>query len=229
MPPEENQNPNPEITEPVTPDADPPDGSAPEGGGDAPSPGQFVTRSAHTRLLNDHKATKAELDRIKRTAAEENERRLREANDYKSLYENEKREKDEERQAREALNSAIVIEKKYNAVRSIALKAGLINTAEKDLELLDLSDVTVEKSETGSWSISGADEYVKNLKVIRPHWFGKGPTTVNTNAPKISSDPSSINPKKLLELSKKAKETGDYTEYKAANEAYQRAQNGRRL
>lgn len=72
-------------------------------------------------------------------------------------------------------------EKKKDAVRASALRAGLRKEAENDLDLVDMDGVEVEKTDQGRVIVHHADDVVENLKQTRPHWFSSKETPrVNT-------------------------------------------------
>ena len=84
------------------------------------------------------------------------------------------------------LEQGMIFDKKYSAVREIALRSGLRNEALRDLELVSLEDVEIEVTSTGRVNVLNADKAVERLKSSRPHWFGRrGKCNVNANEPEV--------------------------------------------
>ena len=101
---------------------------------------------------------------------------------------------------------------KYNEVRSAALKMGLRSEAEDDLSLLDLSDVTVEKTDQGRVIVHNAAEKAEWLKSNKPHWF-KEAKAANINSGGAGNSgvvPSELTDSYMMELERK-----DFAKYKS--------------
>lgn len=162
------------------------------------------------------------------------EESLRKTNDWKTLAERYKTEAEEKEKRINGLQTNLILDRKFQAVRDACVKLGLRPESVDDLEGRDMSDVEVETTSTGRINVLGADEFAKNLKVLKPHWFGGGAAPVNTRTPALNGgnkgggggdrwdfDPSAPDAvQKLVQLSHKASQSRDYREYEAADKAY---------
>lgn len=105
---------------------------------------------------------------------------------YKTLYEQEKKRADEAEAKAKKTGDAFVNHHKFSTVKSQAEKLGLRPEAAQDLELLPMDDVLVETTNTGKWSIIGADSFVERLKTRKPHWFtDPGAPNINVTTPSV--------------------------------------------
>lgn len=123
----------------------------------------------------------------------------------------------EERDAR--TKEAFINEKKYNAVKEAAARAGIRPEAMPDLELIGLDKVQIETTSTGRVNVLGVDAAIDNLKLSRPHWFGSPRTVVAGNAPNVQPG-GVVSLQELAKLSQEAAKTGDYTAYLAATKQF---------
>lgn len=108
------------------------------------------------RYKTEAKTLKAQLEETKKTE-------LKQKEEFKTLWE-------QEQQAHTKLKESVVRHEKLSAVYAAALKSGLRQEAESDLRLLQLDGVELD-SNGDQFLVTGADEYVENLKKTRPHWF----------------------------------------------------------
>jgi len=135
----------------------------------------------HKRALDDmHKfKTRAQELESKLNAVEEE--RLKETQNFKSLWEKSKAELDAEKKKRESLESNVTRSLKFNALHRAAVESGIRDEAIADLELLDITGVELETTDKGRYTVQGTKEYIENLKSTKPHWFKKDkPPVVNS-------------------------------------------------
>ena len=176
------------------------------------------TQSKETVLKSDHKRVLDDMHRYKRDWQEEKNKRtgletkqLADDNNHKELYEREKTLREQGDSELESERKANRKDRAYNAVRAAAIKAGLRNEA--DLDLLDYSDVQVDKTESGRYEIRGVDDKVESLKRDRPHWF-KSKDLPNFNAGgtgggrRTDTKEPELTPSKVIQLEKQYKREG---------------------
>jgi transcription termination factor NusB len=140
------------------------------------------------------------------------EKQLAEKEDYKSLYERVKQEKEELHNKLNQTGETFVNTQKMSKVKEFALQQGIRKEALDDLDMLDLEDIIVETTNTGRMSVVGADDFVSRLKNEKPHWFEtRRAPSVNNNPSDFKPGGGSISPSELLELQKN--DPAKYKEY----------------
>lgn len=180
-----------------------------------------VDQKAYEKVKADMIKYKKEAQEYKSKIQQEEERRLRESNDWKSLYERTKSELEERDSKLTAQEQSFLNEKKFSAIREVAMKAGIRTEAISDLELLSFEDVDVVKTETGRVEVRGHDRAIEMLRSKKPHWFGKSSSNVNTNVPNVSKQ-GVVTEDELIKLSIKAQQTGDYSDYERKLKQFQK-------
>lgn len=131
-----------------------------------------IPLTQYKKALDDMQAARKELAKLKEQVEEIEATKLRETNDFKSLYEQAKEKLQAAKGENDKLKSAFIQTQKFNAVKNAALKAGLRN--EEDLDLLDLSGVEVDMIQGTNgvrFEPRGVDEFISGLKESREHWF----------------------------------------------------------
>lgn len=137
-----------------------------------------IDQKDHERAINDalkykKKAQEVELrakqleDAIKSQETE----KMKQSNMFKELaekYENENRTLKETLKKKD---ESYISTQKFNTLHAAALREGLRKEAESDLEYIPLEDVEAEYTSNGRIIVRGADDYVKKLKTLKPHWF----------------------------------------------------------
>lgn len=193
------------------------DGSAGGAGKD-----EAISKTAYERLQADLYKQKqtarelaAKLKEKEDAATKAEEDKLRKNKEYETLADRYKKEADDAKTEKERLNKAYLNDKKHSAVKEAAMKLGIRNEALDDLEMLDLSDVTVETTSTGRVNVLGTDKFAERLKTLKPHWFGGKAPNVNTDDLKVQAG-KKITMAEILKLEKEAKKTNDNTAYHAA-------------
>lgn len=152
---------------------------------------KVVSWDDHQRALNDLKRFKAEAKQRSQAERELAKRiedmetsRLQEKEDFKSLAEKRAERIRELEGETESLKSGVFNSKKYDAVYAEAIRAGLRPEAESDLELLSMDSVAVEMTQSTNgnrrFQVSGAKDFVEELKRTRKHWFK------NSNIPDVN-------------------------------------------
>lgn len=175
---------------------------------------EHVLKDMH-RYKEEAKAAKAEAEALRQA-------KLKEQNDWKTLYESEQAKRQEAEQKTERLQGSFLSHQKNAAVKDAAVAAGLRKEALADLSLLPMDDVQVEGTTTGRINILGADLFVEKLKASRPHWFGGEKPNVNTGTPGVGTGgKGTIGVKDLQTAEKAARKSGDYAAYSALLKQYQ--------
>lgn len=196
----------PETPTPVAPEA--PAAPAPTPAPEAPTPDP----KAYEEIKADLFKYKAKVQEFEARAKAEEEKRLRETNDWKTLYEKKEQEAKEAFERLSSIENNLVNTAKFSAVREAALKAGILPAAVNDLELVDFKDIAIEKSETGRIEVKGVERSIEMLKTLKPHWFGKS-VNVNSSVPSANSGKGLASEDELLKMSLEAQKSGDYTAY----------------
>jgi len=150
------------------------------------------------RYKDEAKTAKEALDANKTQS-------LKDKDDYKSLYEAEKTRREVAETSLTDFSDGYYTDKKFSEVRALALRAGIRPEAEKDLELLDLKKVQVERTDQGRTIVHGADTFVEELKRTSPHWF-KASNNLNINtrgggAPPV--EPVTLTAQYMVDLQRK--------------------------
>ena len=165
----------------------------------------------------------SELAKLQKQIKESEEQKLQTEQQYKTLYERTKAEKEEVQNKYDSLGRSLLVDRKMSAVKIAAQKAGIIDSAIEDLELLDLDGIEVETTSTGKVNVLGADEYIASLKAKRPYWFGgKTVQKVNSGGGSTLETGQPITAAKIVELEREGKRKGDMTEYYKAYGLYQK-------
>lgn len=154
-----------------------------QGGG-----GQTVSKAELDRVLGELHGLKTENKALKDEKAKQEEEQLKASQNYKELAERHEKTAKEWEGKYTGLNSLVIKDKKLSAVREEAIKAGIRPEAIEDLASRDLKEVSVVvNTSTGAFEVSGAGNFVQQMKTLRPHWFGgnTGPG-VNTTTPNIN-------------------------------------------
>jgi hypothetical protein len=121
-----------------------------------------------------------------------------EANDYKKRY--------------SELRENLILDKKLSDLKTKALTYNIRKEAIDDLEMLDLSELQVETTNTGRLNVLGTESVLSRLKIQKPHWFNSQKSNLNTEHPSLNSD-SKLTLKDLREAEVKAKSSRDYSDY----------------
>lgn len=159
------------------------------------------------RIKDDMLKYKKENQEYKRMIESLKQQKLKEQNDYKTLYEQSNAEL-------EKFRVGYVTEKKREALKSAALKLGLRPEAEQDLELLGLDQIHEEFTSDGRIIVHGAEQLAEEMKKRRSHWFKSG------EAPKFYSGggskaeiPQELTPQYMRSL-ETSKDQNDRKKYK---------------
>lgn len=164
-----------------------------------------------------HKAKIAELE----TANEKSRLdKLRESENWQTLASEETKRADTAEAKNKALSDSIQYDKKYSAVKTLAIQAGLRKEAINDLELIDLPEVQLETTSTGRINVLGAEKALERIKMSKPHWFNKrGTVNINPGEPGVVSG-GEIKYNELLKAEETARKTGDYAPYESLHKKY---------
>jgi len=133
------------------------------------------------KVLSDMHKFKSELKDMKAEKEKLETEKLKETENYKTLYEREKERADKSDVDAKENRDAYFTTQKFDAVKNCAIEAGLRPEAAKDLELLNLDDVVIEKTDQGRFSLLGVKTKVEAIKKQRPHWFrSANPPNIDT-------------------------------------------------
>ncbi len=193
----------------------------------------MVPRSQLDRVLADMHTFKSEKKKLADALAAKERAELEAQDKWKELYEAEKARADKADETSTQLKDSFLNEKKFSALKTAAVTAGLRAEALDDLDALDLSDIVVETTSTGRTNVMGIEAKLQKIKTAKPHWFGgKSAPKINGKTPITVDDggdgKTEITIDQIRKAEKAAKKSGDKTEYYDLMEQY-RAARGRRL
>jgi len=189
---------------------------------------KVVSKEAYEKVMQDMHKYKKALKEIESTKKQQELQSLKEKQEWQKIAELKEAEANQEREERTKLTKAVVTDKKMSAIREAAMKAGVLDTALDDIDLLNWNDVEVETTSTGRINVIGADDAVKRLKTLKPHWFGKSVGKVNSKIPETTKQNSDVvTLEKIVKLRKEAMQSGDYSTYESAHKQYQAQLSGK--
>lgn len=161
--------------------------------------GGAVNRADHERALRDLHRFKEESRQAQEKLKEAETNRLKEQQNWKTLYEQTLEEKKKLEGQVKFMTEGQINSLKMSSLKNEAARLGLLDSAMEDLEMLDLSDLIVETTNNGKARVVNAQTYAEMLKSKKPHWFGsKAAPQVNTSSPSIVNGP--VTQKTILEL-----------------------------
>lgn len=129
------------------------------------------------------------------------ENQLASQNNFKQLFENEKKKREFAEVESKKIKDSYVNGLKMSAVKEHAIKMGIQDPALNDLDLLDKSMVQAEFTSTGRVNVLGAQEFVENLKNERPYWFRQtSDVVINNQASNAVVNKSEMAPLDILKL-----------------------------
>lgn len=184
-----------------------------------PEAKDFVSRKDHERALEDMHKFKREREELLAKLKSEEDNKLKEKEQWKTLYEKEKTRADELEMGKKQLNDSFVNSQKFSALKTECLKMGILESAMVDLDMVDMSGIKIETTSTGRLNILNAKEFAEDLKRVRPHWFGTpGVTRVNTSTPQVigSGEVTYDQVRKLEEQWRKTRSPSDEAAYRKA-------------
>lgn len=169
----------------------------------------------------------ADLNKYKKEAADLAEKlkasetsSIKSRGDWEQLA---KLKEEEAKQARieaERLKNTYITEKKFNELRTEALRLGIRKEAIEDLELVDLNQIQIETTDRGRIDVIGAKIVAEKLKATKPHWFqDKETPAINSSIPRVNLD-GKITINEIYELEAEAKKTGDSSKFIEAIKKY---------
>jgi hypothetical protein len=147
-----------------------------------------VSWKNHRRALDDMHRFKGRANELETRINELEEEKLREKENWKSLAERYKQDADKWKSEAENGKNLFANTQKFNAVKKVALEAGLLPEALDDLDLLNLEEVVVESTDQGRYAVHGVKEFVERLKTTKSHWFSK------KQAPNVNSGGGTVRP-----------------------------------
>jgi len=186
----------------------------PDAGQEPPKAPEMVSKAELEKVLAELHKHKNKAKALGDQIENEKLNRMKEQNQWKEIAEAKEREAQEAKQSAERLQQSFISEKKFSALRDKCAALGLRPEAVSDLEMLDLSGLVVETTNTGRIEILGADKFATQLKTLKPHWFqDKTVTTVNTNGTRVLDPTGPITTRMILDAEKEGKKSGDMSKY----------------
>ena len=198
------------------------DHSAPKG--DLPKPKTY-SEDDYKRKSDDMHRYKQERNDLRKEMEDLKSKQLEDDENWKVAYEREKEIRQEVETDLSQFKDGFFKDKKFNEVRTLAIKAGLRPEAERDLELFDMDSVRIERTDQGRVLVHGADTFVEGLKKTRPYLFrSKNVPTFNTGGGGVPPDkPTELSAEYMTKL-----EREDSKKYRELMPEYQRQLRERR-
>ncbi|TXH08436.1 MAG: hypothetical protein E6R04_10675 [Spirochaetes bacterium] len=147
---------------------------------------ELIPKAEFKKVLDEMHGYKKKLKETESTLNSIKTEKLKANEDYKTLWD-EATQKNAQLEGKYGdLKNGYLSEKKFSAVHTAAVKAGLRKEAERDLEWLILNDkevsdlLTTEWTNTGRVLVDGAERSLNLIKKSRPHWF-QDSTVANIN------------------------------------------------
>lgn len=157
------------------------------------------------RALEDTIKYKKQVQELQQQLKSFQEEKLKGEQNFKSLWETTKQELESVRSERDGFFNSYFEEQKRTAVKTDLIKLGLRPEAEADVDLIDLSDVAIEKTDQGRVLVHGANQKAEQIKKSRPHWFkNQKDVTINSGGTNtINTGDQKLTPMYMVELEKK--------------------------
>lgn len=151
--------------------------------------------------LAKFEAISREKEELAKQLEEMKTKELESTNNFKQLYEQERRKREDAEKVAKTTRETYVKDYKFNVIREEALKAGIRPEALEDLERVDSSIVQIETTSTGRVGVIGAKEFVEDLKARRGFWFADTtPPNINNGRPNMNN--SELSAQDILALEK---------------------------
>ncbi len=195
------------------------------GGGEGGAPTEvkkpeLVDKSRLDHALDDMHKQKNRANELEKKLEDRDAADLKNSNKYKEYSETLETKVTDANARADRVQNAFIDEKKFGALKEVALKAGIRDVS--DLDSVDLDQIKVETTSTGRVNVLGVDTFIENQKMLKPHWFGpKANPNVNTNHVGIIV-PNVVTAVDLVKLEREAKKTGDNAKYREAHARYQK-------
>lgn len=185
---------------------------------DEAQPDPKASGASDVVALEDHKRTLDDMHKYKRLAKEyesklkeAQHKTLKEKEDFKTLYEQEREQREAYEQRYQGLQASLMdAERRAAVLRECERLGGLYDPS--DIDLFDLSDVVVERTDQGRMIVHGADHKAQSMLKGKAHLFKKKdvPTFNSGGASKGEGVKSEVmTAEQLRELEKKVAK-GDY-------------------
>lgn len=152
---------------------------------------------------------------------QENDRiaKMKEQDRFKELADEYEAKAQKAEEDAKTLRSAVIADKKLSAIKQEAMKLGIRKEALDDLDMLSLDSVDIETTSTGRVNILNANVFAENLKIQKPHWFGKRSSNFNSSEPEITPM-GAVSLDMIKKAEQEYKKTGDSTKYEALLRKY---------
>jgi hypothetical protein len=175
-----------------------------QGGGQAdPKPDEGKGKGGATAYWKEKwEQSQKESQGYQRQLEDEKTNKMKENQQWKELYEQEKAKREDMEYTSQRNNEVYINTNKTSAVKQEALKMGIRPEAIDDLEDLDKSTLEVETTSMGNMNVIGAKEYVENLKLRKPHWFTDSTPPKYNNANPNGNIPKPKTAADILKLQK---------------------------
>lgn len=171
-------------------------------------------------LEGDYANLKAEVEALKAG-------KLKESNDFKTLYEAEAEKSKAQNVENQRLKLTVKNNERYRALMPALKEAGMLDSAHNILERLNQDEwdkLDVEVTSHGRMLVNGVADFVKDFKEHYPYVFKqRGMPNVNGAGGQAKPGESTDwTPAKIDALERECRRKGDMAPYRAAVEAYRK-------
>lgn len=178
---------------------------------------ETVSPADYKKLMKELESYRSKADDLQQTLKHQEMQTLKDQERWKELYELEKKEKEEFSNKYSSMTEAIKKDRKMHEIKVAAQSAGIRKEAFEDLELYDFPEVQIETTSLGNVRVVGAREAIENLKLKRPHLFGKSTGSLNSSSPEVVQG-GKISTAQIIEAQKKYKQSNSAADLKAYQE-----------
>lgn len=158
---------------------------------ETPQP-EVVSKDVYERMKTDMLKAKQKADEVQKLLEQQKLQALKATQNWEEVAKVKEQEAEDFRKKYDGLSKAVVESKKYEVLKTEAMKSGINSISLADLELLDFPELEIETTSQGKIIVHGADRAISNLKTLRPHWFSAKPASVNPTSPETKHAVSGV-------------------------------------
>lgn len=166
-------------------------------------------------LLKEKQARKqleADLHKLQQDREQDRISKMKEQEQFRELAEEYEQKMKNAEQESSSLKQAVLNDKKLTAVQQAVMKLGIRNEALSDLDMLSMDTLDIETTSHGRVNVLNADEFAQNLKLTKPHWFGRRSGNLNGSEPEVVHT-GAVTLGMVKKAEQEYRKTGDSTKY----------------
>ena len=204
---------NEEVKPPVDEQVPPQD--APK---DEPPKEESISAAEYKKLMKELEEHRSNASALQETLKHKEMQQLKDQERWKEIAELREKEANEYKDKYTGMTEAVKKDRKMHELKIAAQAAGIRKEAFDDLELYDFPEVQIETTSLGNVRVVGAREAIENLRMKRPHLFGKSTGALNSSSPEaVNGGKITIEQIKALDSNyRKTKSSADLKAYQDA-------------